>query len=101
HVSIAQVYPDRASWMVSLGFIFMSLVYLNVVLGVLDLIINSCSFFMVIAVERSSYFQAYNNYVVILVPILLIILFSGILKLLVVNFISYSGALIAHLFGMI
>ncbi len=100
HLYIAHIYPTYPSFLVSIAFILIALMYLNVVLGVLNLLVNGCNLFMVIAAERSGGYMAYNYYTVILIPILLIWFFSGPLRLLVVNLIMYSGYFIAHLLGI-
>ena len=96
HLHIAHLYPNASSLIVSLAFIVVALIYLNFILGVLDLIINACSIIMLLVVERSPHYAMYDTYITILLPILLIWFFSEPLRFLAVNFISYAGYTIAH-----
>jgi len=96
HLHIAHLYPNASSLTVSLAFIVVALIYLNFILGVLDLIINACSIIMLLVVERSPHYAMDNIYITFLLPILLILFFSEPLRFLTVNFISYAGYTIAH-----
>jgi len=96
HLYITHFYPNASSLTVSLAFIVVALIYLNFILGVLDLIINACSIIMSLVIERSPHYAMDNVYATILVPILLIWFFSEPLRFLAVNFISYAGYTIAH-----
>jgi len=96
HLYIAHLYPNASSLTVSLAFIVVALIYLNFILGVLDLIINACSIIMLLVLERSPHYARYNTYITVFLPILLILFFSEPLRFLAVNFISYAGYTIAH-----
>lgn len=100
HLYIAHLYPAASSLLVSIAFIAVALIYLNVILGVLDLIINICSLIMLLVVERSPQYAMYNTYITFWLPILLILFFSGLLRFLAINLISYAGYIIAHAFGI-
>ena len=96
HLYLTHFYPDASSLTISLAFIVVALIYLNIILGVLDLIINACSIIMLLVVERSPHYAMDNTYITFLLPILLILFFSEPLRFLAVNFISYAGYTIAH-----
>lgn len=97
---ISYLYPTASSFLISLAFILVNLLYLNIILGILNFIINSCRFIMILIVERSPQYAVYDTYVTFLLPILLILFFSQPLWILVINLVSYLGYLVAHLFGI-
>ena len=100
HLYIAHMYPDISSWIVSAGFIIMATVYLNFILGVLDLIINSCNIAIFVMSEQEPQRMMQPTWLTIALPMILILFFSGPLRLLAVNFISYIGYAIAYMLGV-
>lgn len=99
-LAIANMYPDISSAAVSLGFIIFAFVYLNVVLGVLQFIINISNYILYIASDRFDRVARASYYMTTIVPIVLILFFSPLLRLLSVNLISYIGFAIAALCGI-
>jgi hypothetical protein len=99
-LTIANMYPTVSSFSVSVGFIIFAFVYLNVVLGVLHFIINISNYILFIASDRFDRVARYAYYMTMIVPIVLILFFSPLLRLLSVNLISYIGFTIAALFGI-
>ena len=100
HLPIANMYPDVSSLAISIGFIVFAFVYLNVVLGVLNFIINFSTYLLFVLSDHFDNVARYANYITIGLPIFLILFFSPVLRLLSVNFISYIGLIIAHLLGI-
>lgn len=101
HLPIARMYPAASSLLVSLGFIVFALVYLTIVLSVLNFIMNVSHYILSLLAEQFADVARYAHYITILLPILLIIFFSGLLRLLTVNLIVYIGYAIARVFGIV
>lgn len=97
---IANMYPEVSSFLVSIGFIVFAFVYLNVVLGVLNFIINFSNYVLFILADRSDKIAQYAQYITIGLPIFLILFFSMAFRLLAVNLIAYIGLMIAHIVGI-
>jgi len=100
HLPIANMYPDVSSLAISIGFIVFAFVYLNVVLGVLNFIINFSNYLLFVLADRSDKIAQYAHYITIGLPIFLILFFSPLLRLLSVHLISYIGLIIAHIVGI-
>lgn len=100
HLPIANMYPFVSSSMVAVGFVVFSFVYLNVVLGVLNFIINLSTYLLYICSDRFDRVAQYAHYVTIGLPIFLIVFFSSFLRLLSVNLIAYIGFIFATAFGI-
>ncbi len=100
HLVIANMYPQVSSFAISLGFIIFAFVYLNVVLGVLHFIINFSNCLLFVLADRSYKVAQYAQYITIGLPIILILFFSPLLRLLSVHLISYLGLIIAHVIGI-
>jgi len=101
YLSIAKIYPAHSTFAVSLGFIIFSFVYLNVVMGVLNFIINISNYIIFLWAHSSSQVAQYGHYITMGLPIVLILFFSGMLRFLAVTLISYMGLLVIHLMGMV
>lgn len=101
HLYLVSAYPELSSVVVMFSFIIIACIYLNVVLAVLSFILNSFSLALALMMERSSRYSTYHYYAIMLVPIILILLFSEPLRLLAINIISYTGYGIAHLLHMV
>lgn len=100
HLPIANMYPELSSLAISVGFIVFAFVYLNVVLGVLNFIINFSNYLLFVLADRSDKIAQYAHYITIGLPIFLILFFSPVLRLLSVHLISYIGLIIAHVVGI-
>lgn len=100
HLPIANMYPDVSSLAVSAGFIVFAFVYLNVVLGVLNFIINFSNYLLFVFSDRFDNVARYAQYMTFGLPIFLILFFSPVLRLLSVNLISSIGFFIARTFGI-
>ena len=100
HLPIANMYPHISSLVVSIGFIVFAFVYLNVVLGVLHFIINFSNCLLFVLADRSDRVALYANYITIGLPIVLILFFSPLFRLLSVHFISSIGLIIARVVGI-
>lgn len=101
HLAIAKIYPTHSSLAVSIGFIIFAFVYLNVVMGVLNFIINISNYIVFVLADRSAKVAQYGYYFTVGLPIILIVFFSGLLRFLAVSFIAYIGIVIVHMMGMI
>ena len=101
HLPIANMYPQVSSFVISLGFIVFAFVYLNVVLGVLNFIINFSNCLLFILADRYNKVGQYAQYITIGLPIFLILFFSPLFRSLSVYLISYIGLIIAHIIGII
>ncbi len=101
HTFIAQQYPTSSSYMVSLAFIMIATVYLNVVLAALSLIVSGFGLVTVMILERYPEYWRYRNYLFILVPMLLILFFSYPLRVFVLWIISVIGYTLAYLVNLI
>jgi hypothetical protein len=101
HLYIVQLYPDYGSLKISIAFILVALVYLNVILAVLNMLINFCSITMLLFTEKAAEYSQYQHYVVFFLPILLIFFFSGPLRIFWLNLIVSIGYFLAHLFRLV
>lgn len=101
HLYLIGSCPTLSSLTIMLSFIVIAFIYLNILLGVLNLILNVFSLIMYIAMERSTRYATYNYYVIVLIPIVLIFLFSESLRLLAIHVISVVGYNISYLLGMV
>ncbi|HLJ31972.1 MAG TPA: hypothetical protein VKU36_06035 [Candidatus Babeliales bacterium] len=97
---VANMYPEISSWLVSIGFVVFAFVYLNVVLGVLYFIINFSNYLLFILADRYDKIAQYAHYITVGLPILLILFFSPLFRLLSVHLIAYIGLTIAHIIGI-
>ncbi|HXW86059.1 MAG TPA: hypothetical protein VEK38_01810 [Candidatus Bathyarchaeia archaeon] len=101
HLYLAQVYPTYSSWLVVVGFILISLVYLNMILCVFTFITDMFSLYIMWYRERTTHQAMSGSYSMILIPLLLLIFFSGFLRLLAVNAITAIGLCISSRCGII
>jgi len=98
---LAHAFPYSSSLSISIAFILLIVVYLNVILGVLDLIIDGFHLALQLVAERSPEVYQYSQYVLILLPLLLILFLSGTLRTqLIMPFILHVGRFVAWLFGI-
>ncbi len=100
HFFLVTTYPSLSSLTLTLSFIVIAFVYLNVVLGVLTFILNSFSVGMFLIMDRSSNYQEVNYYLIVLVPIILIILFSEPLRFLAIHLIAAAAFGISKAVGL-
>jgi energy-converting hydrogenase Eha subunit A len=99
-VAIAKVYPTFSPTLVSIALILIDFIYLNMVLGIINLIINCSELTMFHLMERSPDFASYAPYVTILVPVIALCFF-GLFRKIIGTIIIYSGYLLAHLLGLL
>jgi hypothetical protein len=100
HLYIAGAHPDSSSLMVSVAFVVVAAVYLNVVLGVLYFIRNASSLAMIAIAEHSSDTQEYATFGLFILPFIIIWFFFQPLLVFTVNLISIAGYLMAALLGI-
>lgn len=101
HFFLVQSFPSLPSLTLTLSFIVISFVYLNVILGVLTLIMNACSVGMIVIMDRSSGYQEVNHYLVVLIPMLLIFFFSEPLRMVAIKVIMQAGFGISRAVGLV
>lgn len=101
HLYLLGACPTLSSLSITLSFVLIAFVYVNILLFVLNLILNLFSLILYLMMERSTGYAIYNYYVIVLIPIILIFLFSQSLRLLAIHLISVLGYSISHVFGMV
>lgn len=99
HLYIASAHPDSSSLLVSIAFVVVATVYLNVVLAVLYLIRNSSSLGMIALAQNASQHREYANFALFILPFFIIWFFFQPLLIFTVNFISIAGYFMASLLG--
>lgn len=100
HVYLVTAYPELSTTVVMFSFIILACIYLNVILAVLSFIINGFSLLVFWVAVRSSGYSTYHYYAVMLVPVLLILLFSEPLRLFAIYLITHAGYSIATMLGV-
>jgi hypothetical protein len=95
---LASVYPNVPSWAISLGLVGIALMFLNVLLAVLDFIISVFSLATLHFFEHTSYTR-YRDFLMIIVPMLMIYFFIDPLRLFVVKILLFVGLIFAQWFG--
>jgi len=99
-ILLAQAFPHSSSLSIAIAFILLIIVYLNVILGVLDLIIDGFHLALLLVAERSPEVYQYSQYVLILLPLLILFLSENLRTQLIMPFILHVGRFIAWLFGI-
>lgn len=100
HLIIAHAFPHLSSLTVAIGFVLVSLVYLCIIIGVLDGIINCCQLAMVLIVDHTTVDIAENSLMLFIVPMVLILFFGASLRYIVSALMFYSGLIISQLLGL-
>lgn len=98
---VAHAYPTYGSSLIAIAFILIAMVYLNLILCVLGLIVNSVSLILLLLAEHYPEYAHYHYYMIIFLPIILIWLFAGPLRAFWLNVILFGGYGLAHLFGFV
>ena len=101
HAYLVYMCPNLSSFIITLSFIVLAFVYLNVILGIINLILNSFGLLVYLLTERSNRDQEHNFYLIMLVPIIVVLLFSEPLRRLVIRLITIVGYSISHILGLI
>jgi hypothetical protein len=101
HTFIAQEYVANSSLSLSLAFIGIAVVYLNVVLAALSFIISGFGLVAVLLLEQYPEYWLYRHYLFLFVPMFLILFFSYPLRLMVLWIISVIGFMLAHIINLI
>ncbi len=100
HYFLVTSCPMLSSMTITLSFIIIAYVYLNVVLGVLTFILNTFSLGVFYVVDRAHGHKEINHYLILLIPIIFIILFSEPMRLLTIQLISAAGFAISRAVGL-
>lgn len=87
----AAAYPDASSIAISLGLIGIALMFLNVLLAVLDFIISVFSIGSFVVFEHSPSYPRYRDWLMIIIPMLMIYFFIDPLRLFVVKVLLSVG----------
>lgn len=99
HSQFASVYPDAASWAISLGLIGIALMFLNVLLAVLDFIISIFSVVTFVLFEHTPSYTRYRDFLMIIIPMLMIYFFINPVRLFVVKILLFVGLIVSQWFG--
>lgn len=100
HYFLVTSCPMFSSMTITLSFIAIAFVYLNIVLGVLTFILNSFSLGLFYVMDRPNY-REINQYMILLIPIIFIIIFSEPLRIFAIQLISTMGYGISRAIGMV
>ncbi len=101
HYFLLQSCPTLSSLTITLSFIAIAFVYLNVILAVLSFILNLFSLGLFYVVDRSHEPQNINQYLIILLPIVFIIFFSEPLRIFAIYMISLAGYGLSKAIGLV
>lgn len=107
HTIVSQVYVNHSSLMIATGSIFISIIYLSVILSVLQLVINGVSLVLLFNSHRMNYEHLDRIMLFVILMLFILLPLSGIfdivgqLRLIVVQIIALSGYGIAVLFGQV
>lgn len=96
HMQIAQICPTFSSARITAIFIFLAMAYLNLILGVVRLIVNSFYLFMEIR-PGAMHDSNQNYYMTLIVPFILVIVFASPLMSLVVQLLTSVAYLLTRL----
>lgn len=98
HLYIAQLYPGQSSLTISCAYILFAFVFLNLGLSILNFILNGyrLSIFLWQDSSDTTPDWLYNQYLLLLIHFILLILFVGVLKVFWVNIILYLGYYIGY-----
>jgi len=97
HILVASAYPTAPSLFISIAFILIALIYLNLILSVLSFIMNGSTVGLLLFAERSPQSSLANPYAVIGLPILLLLFFYDPLQELGLYIITCGGFLLAKI----
>lgn len=97
HIMVTQIYPSASSLAVSVAFILIALIYLNLILSVLSFIMNGSTMALLLFAERKPHSTLANPYTIIGLPILLLLFFYEPLQELGLFIITCGGFLLAKI----
>lgn len=101
HFFLLKSFPYLPTLTLTLSFIIIAFIYLNVILGVLTFIMNICSVGMIIIMDGSNGYQEVNQYLIVLIPMVLIFFFSEPLRIVAIELIAQAGFGISQALGLI
>jgi len=101
HYFLVTQFQSLSSLALTLSFIVIAFIYLNVILGVLTLIMNACSVGMIVIMDKSNSYQEVNQYLIVLIPMLLIFFFSEPLRMIAIKVIAEAGFGISRAVGLV
>ena len=97
HILVASAYPNAPSLFISIAFILIALIYLNLILAVFSLVMNGSTVGLLLFAERSPQSSMANPYAVIGLPLLLLLFFYEPLQDMGLFIITHGGYLLARL----
>lgn len=97
HILVAGAYPAVPSLIISIAFILIAIMYLNLILSVLSFIMDGSTLGLLLFAERSPQFTLANPYAVIGLPILLLLFFYEPLQEMGLIIITCGGFLLAKI----
>lgn len=100
HAYLVHMCPNLSSMTITVSFILLAFIYLNVILGIINLILNLFGLLVYLITERSDRHDEFNFYLIMLVPIIVVLLFSEPLRRLLIRLITIAGYTIGHFLGI-
>ena len=94
---LAQSFPEASSYTISIGMIFISLLWVNVMLAVITFILNLCGLGVMIWAENNPDYLPYTSLIMLIVPIAIFYALGGWLIKIMFIAITTSGFMIASL----
>jgi hypothetical protein len=94
---LAQAFPEASSYTISIGMIFVSLLWVNVMLAVITFILNFCGLAVMVWAEKNPDYLPYTSIIMVIVPIAIFYLVGGWLIKIMFFAITSSGFMIASL----
>lgn len=101
HLFIAQQLPLISSTAVALVFIGITVIYLNVMLAVLNFVISSFWLLALFFADRFPDYWGYREFLLFIIPMLVILFFSYYLRMLVLAAVATMGHFLATLMHFI
>lgn len=94
-VPLARAFPGASSYVVAIGLIILSLVFVNALLAVISCIANACGLGVMIWVEKNPHYMGYTSFIMLIIQVLLFYFFGSALFITVLNLIQTIGYWIA------
>jgi hypothetical protein len=98
---LTQAFPNASSYVLAVGLILLSLLFVNVILAVITCIANMCGLGVMIWAEKHPEYLGYTSLIMLIIQLLLFYVFGGVLFMFILGLIQKIGYLIAsmlHLF---
>ncbi len=99
--SFVLFHNDYSSFAIASTLILFGFVFLNIFMATCNIIVNSLRYAFTVGLENNYKYMEYADYLVIIVPIVAVILFTGPIYVYLIQFIFVMAYKIATLFGVI